>query len=698
MGHASYPAGRHGPRDRGTEKNEGSCRFAPDSRELPDFQSIVNIPELQDMMNYFYELTHVGMAITDMNGNVLVATGWQDICTQFHRCHPQTLKNCIESDTYITKNPVKGEFMLYKCKNNMWDMATPLFVGDRHVANLFLGQFFFDDEVLDHDFFRAQAERYGFDVEEYLAALDRTPRWSRDKVRTAMEFYVRLAGMINTLSYSNVQLQHTLGEQRKSEEALQDNERKCRAIFDQTFQYTGLMTPDGILIEANRSALMLIGAAEPEVIGKPFWVTPWWTHSKGMQRKLRQAVKKAAGGEFVRFEATHRAADGGLRYIDFSIKPVRDETGCVVMLIPEGRDITERKRTEKALQFERSQLLSIFDSIDEVIYISDPYTYEILYANRAMQEKFGKDLIGGTCYREFQGKDAPCEFCTNHLILKNKDVPYRWEFHNATVDRDFLIVDRIIKWPDGRDVRFELAIDITGRKRMEMDLKDAKARAELYLDVMGHDINNMHQIALGYLELARNMSQDVCQQELLDIPVEVLQRSARIIQNVRKLQKLQEGAFQAGRVDACQLLASVQREYAALPGKAITLDLKGHEHCYVLANELLYDVFANLVGNAIKHTGDRADIAVNLEVTGGNDDRYCLITVEDDGPGIPDDFKDRIFNRMLKGTDKAKGMGLGLFLVKSLVESYDGRVWVEDRVPGDHRKGAKFVVRLPVAG
>ena len=71
--------------------------------------------------------------------------------------------------------------------------------------------------------------------------------------------------------------------------------------------------------------------------------------------------------------------------------------------------------------------------------------------------------------------------------------------------------------------------------------------------------------------------------------------------------------------------------------------------------------------------------------------------VEDDGPGIPDDFKSRIFNRMLKGTDKAKGMGLGLYLVKSLVDSYGGRVWVEDRVPGDHTKGARFVVMLPAA-
>jgi signal transduction histidine kinase len=72
-----------------------------------------------------------------------------------------------------------------------------------------------------------------------------------------------------------------------------------------------------------------------------------------------------------------------------------------------------------------------------------------------------------------------------------------------------------------------------------------------------------------------------------------------------------------------------------------------------------------------------------------------MVSVEDNGRGIPDDFKRQIFNRMLKGTAKAKGMGLGLYLVRTLVNSYGGRVWVEDRVPGDHTKGAKFVVMLP---
>jgi len=134
-------------------------------------------------------------------------------------------------------------------------------------------------------------------------------------------------------------------------------------------------------------------------------------------------------------------------------------------------DITKRKQTEETLAFERSQLLSIFDGMDDVVYVTDPYTHEVLYANKAMKEKFGGELVGGICYREFQRRDSPCDFCTNPIILKERDKLYQWEYYNSTVDRYFMIMDRIIKWPDGRDVRLEIAKDITERKRSEEALR-----------------------------------------------------------------------------------------------------------------------------------------------------------------------------------------------------------------------------------
>jgi len=127
----------------------------------------------------------------------------------------------------------------------------------------------------------------------------------------------------------------------------------------------------------------------------------------------------------------------------------------------------QHKQVKELLEFEKLQLLSICDNISEIIYVSDPVTYEILFANKTLRELHQKDLVGGICYKEFQGLESPCEFCTNDTILKNKGKPYKWEHYNLLHGRNYMIEDKAIKWPDGRDVRFEFAIDITHHKKAE---------------------------------------------------------------------------------------------------------------------------------------------------------------------------------------------------------------------------------------
>jgi PAS domain S-box-containing protein len=145
-------------------------------------------------------------------------------------------------------------------------------------------------------------------------------------------------------------------DRRKTEESLRDSQLKVRAVFDQAFQFIGLMTVEGILVEANKAALDFAGMEVSKVLNKPFWETPWWEHSDEMQQKLRDSIKRVAAGEFVRFEATHIDKDGSLHYIDFSLKPVKDESGKVIFMIPEGRDITERKKLERELKESYAEL------------------------------------------------------------------------------------------------------------------------------------------------------------------------------------------------------------------------------------------------------------------------------------------------------------------------------------------------------
>jgi len=140
-------------------------------------------------------------------------------------------------------------------------------------------------------------------------------------------------------------------------------------------------------------------------------------------------------------------------------------------------ELAERERLEWDLQVANEELISIFDSINEPVYVSDPETYEILYANSAIKAIFGKDIVGRKCHHVFQNLKDPCGFCTNPLIFgESMGKTHVWETQNSVDKRWYRCTDRAIKWPDGRMVRYEMAIDIHERKQTEEALRENEAK------------------------------------------------------------------------------------------------------------------------------------------------------------------------------------------------------------------------------
>jgi len=170
------------------------------------FKDIIDLKQIQALMDLFLKATGIPIGIVDTEGIILIRTGWQDICMKFHRVNPATEIRCRESADYIKSHLFEGKYVQYKCKNGLWDIAVPIMVEGKHLATLFIGQFFYDDEKPDVAYFRKQAERFGFDVDKYLDALNRVQIFTHEQIGNIMDYYAEFARLLSEIGYKNLQL------------------------------------------------------------------------------------------------------------------------------------------------------------------------------------------------------------------------------------------------------------------------------------------------------------------------------------------------------------------------------------------------------------------------------------------------------------------------------------------------------------
>lgn len=221
-------------------------------------------------------------------------------------------------------------------------------------------------------------------------------------------------------------------------------------------------------------------------------------------------------------------------------------------------------------------------------------------------------------------------------------------------------------------------------------------RAELYVDIMGHDINNLNQVALGNIQLIKDDSNlnDAQKEALNDALVSVLS-STGIIDNVRKIQRITEEKESIKPLDVNDVILQCMKEAPKPEGRKVTINYTPSPGRFIKGMTLMKEVFCNIINNSIKHTEGDVTIEINVDKSEKPGKKFYDVSIADNGPGIPDDLKLKLFNRFQRGDTKTHGKGLGLYIVRSLVEKVDGDVRIEDRVTGDFSKGAKFVVSLP---
>jgi PAS domain S-box-containing protein len=489
-------------------------------------------------------------------------------------------------------------------------------------------------------------------------------------------------------------------ESDKKEKLLREGERRFRALFDQTFQFISILSPEGIVLESNRSGLSFEGLNPLDVIGHYFWETPWWIDSKDAQEKLKRAVKEAAQGQFVRFEADYAGAKGMIN-IDFSMKPIFDESGQVVMLIAEGRDISERIRAESALAEREARTRAIVDTAAEgIITIADLTTGVIESANNAAHKMFGfgrGELIGLRVTEIVPKFLTLVEFLAKEQKNSSDDpqsAGHGIEADGQRADGSSLPVEIALSFCKVREQNIITGIvrDITERKEVERRVKE-------FYSMVSHELRTPLTSIRGSLRLmegGRTGELPPRAMQLVEIAHTEAERLIRLINDILDVRKIEAGKLELKKslVEVADLvgppLETIQGTANASNVKLVSkINAAGKLHC---DRDRIVQVITNLLSNAIKFSPDHGQVVLSVEKTPNN---YFRFSVTDEGPGIPAKQKHKLFGFFqqldLSDSRPKGGTGLGLAISKGIIEEHGGVIGV-DSVIG---KGSSFWFEVP---
>jgi len=449
---------------------------------------------------------------------------------------------------------------------------------------------------------------------------------------------------------------------------------------------------DGRILACNRAYSRLTGYTREELskMNRSVLTPP------ELKAKMDEVERKLTlEGQPVRYKKEYIRKDGSRVPVELYVDFLCDEYGKYLYYYAFVNDLSERKRLEDVM----ARYRLIFESISDIIF----FTYadgKIMEMNDAATRAYGythSELLSMNLIdlrtpeeRSLARRQLEecckkgCRYETVHMRKDGKTFPVEVNSRGISIN--------------GRRVLIGVIRDITEHKRAEEELEEARDQAEMYIDLISHDINNMNQVSIGYLEMTLSMP-DIGDEarQYLSRSLSELNDSSELISAISKVRRTKTEAMRLEPVDLGKMLSEARTQYMHVPGKDVTINFTPASGYTVMANELLRDVFYNLIGNAVKHSGKQVVINIKLYKVMEQGRDFYRVAIDDNGPGISDDIKNTIFRRYKRGKTKARGSGLGLYLVKTLVQGFNGIVRVEDRTPGDYSKGARFVVLLPAA-
>jgi len=529
-------------------------------------------------------------------------------------------------------------------------------------------------------------------------------------------------------------------EQKRMENRLRRSEETFRVILNAADVGILLTDPARRIVEANTAAIRLFGGTGPgDLVGR----NPEDLIAEGCREAAcayRERVMRGetpAPGEciFLRLDGTEWPAE-------VSVTHLARDGDAPERLVLSIRDITERRRAEEAMREEYRYLLVVNEVVaaatasrrlDDLLRVSLAKTVTLLgfdmgaiYLMRPesdaaiLRAREGADLIlPATMHRDDPFYRDILKAGSAHSIenfstkypdsgirvlavapIPGDEGPVGWigigSRVRETVPQNELGILRGIGEELGNAVvkgmlQEDLEEALAAANRYLEEANAATAEINLYVDVLTHDINNANTAAMGYLQMHLE-SAAALDGVLIKKSLAAVYQSSEIIRNVSTIRRLKSGSVELGPVHLEPVIRGICSYHADTH-----IACEGAD-AMVLADDLISEVFANLIGNALKFGGPGVGITISVREEGDT----VFVTVADTGPGIPDSLKPRVFERYQRGATKKSGKGLGLYIVRMLAERYGGSVLAGDRIAGHPEEGAAITFTLrryrPAAG
>jgi PAS domain S-box-containing protein len=508
-------------------------------------------------------------------------------------------------------------------------------------------------------------------------------------------------------------------KRRQAEEALRDREEKFRTLFTQAVNLLGLVDLKGKQVEVNDASAAFVGLEPSQLIGNLFWENPWWSHSVKEQQAIRESVQRGGKGEISAFETTCRDHAGKIHYIDYSLKPIRNASGRVKILLAEGRDITDRKEMEEIVRESENNYRTIFEAVNDWIFIQDIKTGKVLDANLKCLEILGyssKAEVLGLSMDAFSTNEPPytLDNAMNYIRKASSEGPQVFSWVGKRKDGETIWLEVSLKKASlkRQDCIIAVVRDVSERKREEEEKAKLEVQIQqaLKMEAIGtlaggiaHDFNNLLMGIQGYTSLMLLNAEpgQTCYNRLKSIENQVLS-GADLTKQL--LGFARRGRYEVKTTDMNDLIQRTASMFGRTK-KEIRIQGKYEEGLWSVdvdqgqVEQALLNLFVN-AWQAMPGGGtiylETSNIVLDenyvkpyaIEVGA-----YAKLSVTDTGVGMDEKTRLRIFEPFFTTKEMRRGTGLGLASTYGIVKGHGGII----NVYSERGHGTTFNIYFPAS-